>query len=164
MPTRLVASSGDAQVVALLIKLRYSGAMFDHCLYFNTTALARSLEREWTRAFKPFGLTPSQAFMLRVVLDKPALLQNQLAREMAISRPTATRTLDGLQKLGLVERRTTASDGREFAIYPTPAAQDMKDGLNAASAAVTKRLKTALGQEHFDETVAKMRHIRTTLA
>lgn len=137
--------------------------MFEHCLYFNTTALARCLEREWTKAFKPFGLTPSQAFMLRVVLEKPSLLQNELAKEMAISRPTATRTLDGLQKLGLVERRTTESDGREFAIHPTAAALSMKEGINAASSAVTRRLKKELGHEHFEETVSKMRNIRITM-
>ncbi|MET0964166.1 MAG: MarR family transcriptional regulator [Noviherbaspirillum sp.] len=137
--------------------------MFDHCLYFNTTALARSLERVWTKAFKPFGLTPSQAFMLRVVLAKPSLLQSELAKELAISRPTATRTLDGLQKLGLVERRSTESDGREYAIHPTASAQGMKDSLNAESASVTKRLKQELGDKHFDETVSKMRKVRTTL-
>src|SRR4051812_40213377 len=129
--------------------------MFDHCLYFNTTALARVLEREWTKAFKPFGLTPSQAFMLRVVLEKPGLLQSELAAELAISRPTATRTLDGLQKMKLLERRTTAHDGRESAILPTALAVTMTEKLNAASAEVTKRLKKELGAAHFDETVAK---------
>ena len=137
--------------------------MFDHCLYFNTTALARVLEREWTRAFKPFGLTPSQAFMLRVVLDRPALLQSELAKELAIARPTATRTLDGLQKLQLVERRGTATDGREYAIHPTPAAAAIKDSLNAASAAVTRRLKKELGAPYFDDTVTKVKQIRTAL-
>jgi DNA-binding MarR family transcriptional regulator len=137
--------------------------MFDHCLYFNTTALARLLEREWTKAFKPFFLTPSQAFMLRVVLEKPSLLQSELAKELAISRPTATRTLDGLQKLGLVERRTTESDGREYAIYPTASAQKLKESLNEASAAVTKRLKKELGHKHFEETVSAVRGIRSTL-
>jgi DNA-binding MarR family transcriptional regulator len=138
--------------------------MFDHCLYFNTTALARALEREWTLAFKPFGLTPPQAFMLRVVLDKPALLQSELAKELAIARPTATRTLDGLQKLKLVERRSTPTDGREYAIHPTAAAAAIKDGLNAASAKVTTRLKKTLGADHFDDTVTKVRQIRATLS
>lgn len=137
--------------------------MFDHCLYFNTTALSRLLERAWTKAFKPLGLTPSQAFMLRVVLEKPALLQGELAKELTISRPTATRTLDGLQKLGLVERRTTESDGREYAIYPTALAQGMKDAINQASAAVTRRLKKELGHSQFDEAVSKIRNIRSTL-
>ena len=152
-----------AQIVALLINLIYSGFMFDHCLYFNTTALARVLEREWTQAFKPFGLTPSQAFMLRVVLEKPSLLQNELAKELAISRPTATRTLDGLQKLHLIERRPTETDGREFAIFPTRSAMLLKDRLNAASAAVTQRLKKQLGRDHFEDTVHKVREIRHTL-
>lgn len=137
--------------------------MFDHCLYFNTTALARLVEREWTRAFKPLGLTPSQGFMLRVMLDRPALLQSELAKALSISRPTATRTLDGLQKLGLAERRTTASDGREYAIHPTAAAQDMQAALTSASAAVTARLKAVLGQDSFDDAVARIRTIRDTL-
>lgn len=137
--------------------------MFDHCLYFNTTALARLLEREWTQAFKPLGLTPSQGFMLRVVLAKPGLLQNELATTLAISRPTATRTLDGLQKLALVERRSTASDGREFAIHPSAAALHMKDELNAASAGVTRRLKQRLGPDHFDDVVEKMKSTRGSL-
>lgn len=137
--------------------------MFDHCMYFNTTALARLLEREWTRAFKPFGLTPPQAFMLRVVLERPGLLQRELATAMAISRPTATRSLDGLQKLELVERRASASDGREFAIHPTAAALQIKDAINAASAGVTKRLKEQLGTDQFDETVSRLRSIRATL-
>ncbi len=138
--------------------------MFDHCLYFNTTALARLVEREWTKALKPLGLTPPQAFMLRVVLEKPSLLQNELAKELTISRPTATRTLDGLQKLGLVERRTTQADGREYAIYPTASAREIKERLNAESAAVTRRLKKVLGDSQFKEAVEKIRSIRSSLA
>jgi len=137
--------------------------MFDHCLYFNTTALARVLEREWSRAFKPFGLTPPQAFMLRVILEKPGLLQNALATALTISRPTATRTLDGLQDMGLAERRPTETDGREYAIFPTAAAQELKEPLNAASAAVTQRLKKELGASQFKETVEKVRVTRNSL-
>lgn len=137
--------------------------MFDGCLYFNTTALARLLEREWTVAFKPFGLTPSQAFMLRVVLEKPGLLQSELAAELAISRSTATRTLDGLEKLKLIQRKATESDGRESAIAPTAAAAAMKEKLVSTSGEVTRRLKKDLGVAHFDDTVAKVKGVRSAL-
>jgi DNA-binding MarR family transcriptional regulator len=93
--------------------------MFDHCLYFNTTALARLVDKEWTQAFKPFGVTPSQGFMLRLVLKQPGMPQHEIADELTISRPTATRLLDGLQALGLVERRSLESDGRHWAVFPT---------------------------------------------
>jgi DNA-binding MarR family transcriptional regulator len=137
--------------------------MFDHCLYFNTTALARVLEREWTKAFKPFGLTPAQAFMLRAVLNKPGMLQSELAGELVISRATASRTLDGLQKLDMVLRVATDRDGRESAIQPTAAALEIQERLNAASADVTRRLKKELGSVRFDDTVRNVKDARAVI-
>lgn len=137
--------------------------MFDQCLYFNTTALARVLEREWTRAFKPFGLTPPQAFMLRAVLARPGMLQSELARELVIQRPTATRVLDGLQHLGLIERRPTDNDGRELAIHPTAAGRALEQGLNAASGEVTRKLKRAMGTDVFSQVVSGIKNTRDTL-
>jgi DNA-binding MarR family transcriptional regulator len=137
--------------------------MFDQCLYFNTTALARTLEREWSKAFRPFGLTPSQAFMLRAIVERPGLLQSALADTLAISRPTATRTLDGLQKLGLVERWSTERDGRESAIHPTEAALALMKRIGAASSDITRKMKRKLGSAHFDEAVSKVKRVRTRL-
>jgi len=130
-------------------------------MYFNTTALARMLEREWARAFAPLGLTPPQAFMLRVILEKPGLLQREIADELTITRPTATRALDGLQEKGLIRRETTERDGREYAIKPTAEAVAIKEQINAASGEVTRRLKKKLGTAEFDETVARLRGIRS---
>lgn len=137
--------------------------MFEQCLYFNTTSLARKLEREWTLAFKPFGLTPSQAFMLRVILEKPQSYQNALAKEMNITKPTASRGLDGIEKLGLIERRPSPDDAREIEVHPTRKAKAMKDGLNAASGEVTKRFKKLLGSDEFLDVVGKLRGISEIL-
>ncbi|WP_051236503.1 MarR family winged helix-turn-helix transcriptional regulator [Ottowia thiooxydans] len=104
--------------------------MFDHCLYFNTTALARRVEREWTQAFAVFELSPPQAFMLRVILAKPGLLQRELAAELSIARPTATRALDFLQTKGLIERQGRDGDGREVCIQPTKDAIAIHSALN----------------------------------
>jgi DNA-binding MarR family transcriptional regulator len=138
--------------------------MFDHCLYFNTTALARVLDREWSRAFKPFGLTTPQAFMLRAVLAQPGMLQGQLAEALVVSRPTATRSLNGLQELDLVERRATGGDARESAVYPTAQALAMRTALDAASGEVTKELKRLLGEEGFSSIVDKLKDVRSSVA
>ena len=137
--------------------------MFDHCLYFNTTALARLVEREWAVAFKPFGLTPPQGFLLRLVLDRPGLSQHELATELTIARPTATRLLDGLQALGLVERRDAAHDARHWAVFPTPAAHEIHVALNAASGQVTQRIQRQIGKDNFKETVSKVRGVCSAL-
>jgi DNA-binding MarR family transcriptional regulator len=137
--------------------------MFEQCLYFNTTSLARKLEREWTIAFKPFGLTPSQAFMLRVILEKPQSYQNALAKEMNITKPTASRGLDGLEKLGLIERRPSSEDARETEVHPTKKAKAIKDDLNTASGEVTKKFKKLLGTDEFLDVVGKLRGISAIL-
>jgi DNA-binding MarR family transcriptional regulator len=137
--------------------------MFDHCLYFNTTALARLVDKEWTIAFKPFGVTPSQGFMLRMVLKQPGLSQHEIALALTISRPTATRLLDGLQALGLVERRALASDGRHWAVFPTAGAEAIHAAINKASGEVTRRIQHQVGKENFDETVARVRSVSSAL-
>jgi MarR family transcriptional regulator, temperature-dependent positive regulator of motility len=137
--------------------------MFDHCLYFNTTALARRLEREWAAAFKPFDLSPPQGFMLRAILATPGVPQRELAATLAIARPTATRALDQLSEKGFVKRGTSADDGREVFIFPTAKASEIQVRLNEAGARVTHRLKRFLGEEVFKETVAKVRDVRSVL-
>jgi DNA-binding MarR family transcriptional regulator len=137
--------------------------MFDHCLYFNTSALARRLEREWTEAFAAFDLTPPQAFMLRAVMDRPDMLQGELSEALSIARPTTTRALDGLEAKGYIERRRSAGDGREISIRPTLKAVRLKASLNEASGAVTAKLRKALGSGEFTDAVATLRNIRSAL-
>jgi DNA-binding MarR family transcriptional regulator len=137
--------------------------MFEECLYFNSVALARRLEREWAVAFKPFDLSPSQAFLLRTILAQPGLLQRELAESLAISRPTATRILDGLAAKELIERRDSGRDGREYQIFPTRKAVSLKASLNDASGKVTKRLRKLLSDDVFVEAVSGMRGVRIAL-
>jgi DNA-binding MarR family transcriptional regulator len=132
--------------------------MFDHCLYFNTVALARRVEQEWAQAFLSFGLTPPQAFMLRIVLAKPGMLQSELAAELVISRSTATRALDILNTKGFIERRTSKRDRRECEIYPTPEAQSLRFDLEAAGRAMTLKMKNKLGDDRFVNAVEVIKH------
>jgi DNA-binding MarR family transcriptional regulator len=138
--------------------------VFDHCLYFNTTALARLLDKAWTAVFAPFALTPPQAFLLRLVLDQPGRLQRELADAMTIARPTATRLLDGLERRALIVRRAGDHDGREQRIHPTATATAIHAALDAASGDVTRRLKRLLGAQTFEQTVGKLRDARAALA
>lgn len=137
--------------------------MFDQCLYFNITSISRLLDKEWTAAFKQFGLTPSQAFMLRAVIAQPGSLQSELAVELIISRPTATRLFDSLQAKKLINRRSSNLDGREQLIYPTMKAMAMSDKLNLASRKVAEKIKSFYGNNNFSEVVKLLQLIREIL-
>lgn len=45
---------------------------------------------------------------------------SSLAKELGVDASTLTRTLDGLEKLGLIDRRSSASDRRSVIIKKTP--------------------------------------------
>jgi MarR family transcriptional regulator, organic hydroperoxide resistance regulator len=138
--------------------------MFDHCLYFNSSALARLVEREWGAAYAPFGLTPAQGFVLRVVLAKPGCLASDVALTLGIARPTATRLVDGLCEKQLLERRQAEADGREWGLFPTAAGQALDQPINGASAEVARRLREKVGPDLFESTVTGMHKIRDELA
>ena len=137
--------------------------MFDHCLYFNTTALARIVEREWNAAYQPFDLTAPQGFVLRAVLRQPGLLNSELAAIFGIARPTATRLLDALLAKNLIERRPSAADGREWNIFPTAAALALDEPINAVSAELAQRLRGQMGGERFDDSISALRGVRESI-
>ena len=138
--------------------------MFDHCLYFNSSALARLVEREWSAAYAPFRLTPAQGFVLRVVLAKPGCLASDVAQTLGIARPTATRLVDSLCEKDLLERRQGEADGREWGLFPTPSGKALDGPINGASADVARRLRAQVGSDLFESTVTGMRKIRKGLA
>jgi MarR family transcriptional regulator, organic hydroperoxide resistance regulator len=150
-------------MIALLIVFCFNGAMFDHCLYFNSAALARLVEREWAAVYAAFDLTPPQGFVLRVVLARPGCLGSEVADVLGIARPTATRLIDSLCVKDLVIRRQAESDGREWRIEPTESGKSIGAPLNAASAQIAKSLRKKIGPTLFDMTVSDMRAVRQSL-
>lgn len=138
--------------------------MFDHCLYFNSAALARLVEREWTAAYARFGLTPAQGFVLRVVLASPGCLSSEVSDLLGIARPTATRLIDSLSEKQLVERRQGESDGREWYVYPTRAGKALNGPITDASAEIANALRAKVGPELFESAVARIHRVRKALS
>jgi DNA-binding MarR family transcriptional regulator len=138
--------------------------MFDHCLYFNSAALARLVEREWGAVYAQFELTPPQGFVLRVILATPGCLGSQVADTLGIARPTATRLVESLCQKGLVERRQGVSDGREWALYPTPSGKTLDRPINQASSDIARKLRTQIGTELYESTITGMHEIRKVIA
>ena len=138
--------------------------MFDHCLYFNSSALARLVEREWAVVYAPFGLTPAQGFVLRVVLASPGCLSSEVADTLGIARSTATRLIDNLCEKRLVERRQAESDGREWCVHPTREGKALDRPINDASAKIAKAIRAKVGPDLFESTVSRMHGIRKALS
>lgn len=137
--------------------------MFEECLYFNSNALARTVSRIWTDAYKPFDLSPPHAFLLRVVLAKPGLMPRELAKELSLSRSTVTRFLDSLEKRDFLLRKMTAQDGREVQVYPTKKAIQIHRELDRTGGTLSKLMRELFGQDDLSKTVSNLRKLQSIL-
>lgn len=137
--------------------------MFEECLYFNSNALARTVTRIWSDAYKAFELSPPHAFLLRVVLAKPGLMPRELAGELSLSRSTVTRFLDSLEDRGFLIRKMTSKDGREIQVFPTKQAEAIHKELNQTGKKLSRLMGQLIDQEELSLTVSNLRKFQNIL-
>lgn len=137
--------------------------MFEECLYFNSNALARTVTRIWTDVYRQFDLSPSHAFLLRVVLDKPGLFPRELAEELNLTRSTISRFLDSLEEREFLVRKSTGNDGREVQIYPTAKARKIHVQLHNAGKKLTQSMQDIVGKNELSKIVSDIREIKNTI-
>ena len=137
--------------------------MFEKCIYFNTNALARHINKIWDDAFKPFGLSPSHAYVLRVVLDQPGISMKQIAETLELAPSTVSRFVESLINKNLLNRKLDDTDKRGMRIYPTTDAKKMHKKLEQTGQALYSSMNKLIGKKAFSELVSDMKTTRDKL-
>jgi len=84
-----------------------------------------------------YGLTEARWLpLLHLARGGDGLTQKDLAARMAVEGPTLVRTLDWLEREGLVQRRAVPQDRRAKTIHLTPRARALHRHIEQAAAAV----------------------------
>ncbi len=130
--------------------------MFERCLYFNSNALVRRVNKKWQQAYEKTGLSPAHAYLLRLLLDKGELSQKQIAEELQLEKSTVTRFVSVLEDKGLLQREKI---GREQIIRPTTAAKKMKQQLNRIGDELYQELAQTLGATELKQMVSRVKSI-----
>lgn len=132
--------------------------MFDRCLYFNTNVLARKIDKLWAEAYGELGLAPAHAYLLRLVLEKPGLVQKEIAQELSLEKSTITRFIDKMVEENYLYRAAAASGNlKEQSIYPTERAINIKDTLNEIGNQLYKKMQGLLNEDELKLIVSKIK-------
>ncbi len=92
----------------------------------------RRAGEDWIRSRE---LTHEQGFVLGYLVQNPGAIQRDIARVSRTSASSVSSLLQGLERRGLVERRTEDGDERSKRVYATPAGSDLIAGFDTAMAA-----------------------------
>lgn len=81
---------------------------------------ARLIEKKANIILKPHDITHGYTYFLMELFKRDGQTQTELQNAVGgIEHPTVVRTLDRMQRDGLIERRPSATDRRAFLIYLT---------------------------------------------
>lgn len=94
--------------------------------------------------FRARDLTLEQGLALGHVLRQPGAIQRDIARLTGRGVSSVSSLLQGLERRGLLERRSEAGDDRSKRLYLTAAGRELISGLDAAMADVDASLLAPL--------------------
>jgi DNA-binding MarR family transcriptional regulator len=94
-------------------------------------ALQREGNRQLAEALRPLGLTPSQAEVIEVLAQYPALTLLGLGERLVCENGSPSRLVKSMVEAGWIEKWPNPEDGRAVLLRLTPAALDLLPQLQA---------------------------------
>jgi DNA-binding MarR family transcriptional regulator len=113
--------------------------------------LREFLEEDFLHRVRPHRLTRSQFCFLKLIAAKSDLQVGQLARALGVSPAAASKSLDRLEKLGLVYRDSSDQDRRVILLKATTAGKKLVGEYEALKAAHLMPVIESLGREKTEQ-------------
>lgn len=106
------------------------------------------------------GLFPNQEIMIMRLGEEDGLPQKTLTRMLGISHVSVAKTVARMERGGLVERRSSESDGRVSLVFLTEAGRSLRQriiGVWAELEELTAGALTAAQQAQFQQAAGQLR-------
>ena len=88
-------------------------------VWFRFLRLESRLQLAVAERLREIGLSVPQCDVLTTLSEAEGISQQELAKRLYVTKGNISGLLDRLERAGLVERRSTAADRRQHAIYLT---------------------------------------------
>lgn len=106
--------------------------------------LGKHLSHMIERRLASSGFNRTQTIVLRALQHHPGLQPFQLCHPAEVKPANITRTLQSLERLGLVERRPHPTDGRASLFYLTPSGEEQARILSETVEELSKEMLEAI--------------------
>ncbi|MFF2622239.1 MarR family winged helix-turn-helix transcriptional regulator [Oerskovia jenensis] len=120
----------------------------------------RKVGEDWIRER---GLSHEQAFVLGYLVQNPGAIQRDIAEVSRTSAASVSSLLQGLERRGLIERRTQSGDERRKRVFATPDGAELIAGFDVAMAAADETILAPLTPEERATLLALLTKITAEL-
>lgn len=127
--------------------------------------IARRWRARLDQRIAPFGLTEARWLtLLNLARRGDGITQKDLAARLAVEAPTVVRTLDWLERQGLVERRGVPQDRRAKTVHLTAEARPLVLRIEAEAAAVRAEILAGIPDEELAMCLGVLQRVSHGLA
>ena len=96
-------------------------------VWFRLIRLEARMQAAVSERLREIGVSIPQCDVLTTLTEQEGVSQQELAIRLYVTKGNISGLIDRLEEAGLVERRSTASDRRQHAIYLTAAGRQMAE-------------------------------------
>ncbi len=124
----------------------------DDRIYYLLTKTENAMTNYIRQQFTSAGLdvTPAQLGILYLLKGKGGCTMTELSRDLNTDNSGITRAVDRLEKAGLVERKSSTGDRREYCVTITRAGIDETVHAREIIDAINHKISTAFTQAELD--------------
>jgi MarR family transcriptional regulator, organic hydroperoxide resistance regulator len=133
--------------------MKLAQSKYGKCLYFTSNALARKIDKLAQESWSKVGLSPSHAYLLMLVLERPGIQPGDIAEHLQLQPSTITRLIEKLEEKKLLVR---TAEGKITNVYPTPKAKELVPKLNECMNEFCSRCSALMGKEEGIRLVQNM--------
>ncbi|MDB5361210.1 MAG: mhqR [Rhodospirillales bacterium] len=103
----------------------------ENCISFLTGKAAQQIARRTREKLSPWGVTPPQYAVLRVLWEQDGQPGAAVGQRLVIDSATITGVIDRLEGTGLLERRADGGDRRVHRLFLTERGRALRAPLDA---------------------------------
>jgi MarR family transcriptional regulator, organic hydroperoxide resistance regulator len=111
----------------------------------------------------PIGIHAGQESVLKALSAKDGQAMTELAAELGVQPPTVTKMVGRLAAHGYVERRASASDGRQAHVFLTALGQEALAEIDDVLERVERRALTGIDEKDQKRLLRMLRRIARNL-
>ena len=117
----------------------------EDCISFVVGKAAQQVTRRARELLAPFGVTPGQYAVLKVLADAEALSGAEIGKRMQLDSASVTGVLDRMESQGLAERRPDPKDRRAQLVAATAKARQLLPRLDKEMDRLNAEADAAMG-------------------